>query len=553
MKLSNFEQFLDDRILQRGFDYFHNGQVVSLETSDDRHYRARVDGSEVYKVAVFLNQAGEIVDTDCDCPYDLGVYCKHQAAVFYALKNEESEGLPTSLVKEADLKSALVNQQKDDLIDIILELSEEYPEIEKRLLFKYAETKDEIAASKKLIREYINNAKRGGFIDWRHVDQAVQGAELTLEKAREKIKRGATESAVQLSLIVLTPVIKMLQYCDDSDGTAGMVMGEAINTIDTAVTTNIHQLNDKEQKKLFDSIIKEALKEQYDGWTDWRFSLLNVCTHFSKNRDLRVKLEKQLELLYKKADQTWSGEYDKAQVKLMQLIIIEKNDSEEAIEKFIYENIHFSDFREKAITNEFTKGNYEKVILLCKDGETADKATSPGLVKRWKEHRFQAYKMLGDVEKQRKLARELLYPNSFQYYIKLKELYPANEWEEVLKTMLEEFEKKPDQPSVYLDIIKEENLTSNILEFCKNHLSSITDLFPYLMENHLEGANQLFIQFIEISAQKATDRSGYKKVCSYIKIYKKAFGIIHSHKIIGELKQKYPRRPAFIDELGKIK
>jgi hypothetical protein len=38
--------------------------------------------SEVYKVDVFLDQDGEIVDTYCDCPYDLGVYCKHQGYSF---------------------------------------------------------------------------------------------------------------------------------------------------------------------------------------------------------------------------------------------------------------------------------------------------------------------------------------------------------------------------------------------------------------------------------------------------------------------------------------
>jgi hypothetical protein len=62
-----------------------------------------------------------------------------------------------------------------------------------------------------------------------------------------------------------------------------------------------------------------------------------------------------------------------------------------------------------------------------------------------------------------------------------------------------------------------------------------------------------YLGFNKVSAKKASNRGDYKKVCSYIKAYKKAFGVIHSHKLVGELKQKYPRRPAFLDELGKIK
>jgi uncharacterized Zn finger protein len=44
MKLSNFDQFLDERILQRGLDYYQNGQVGSLKTADGSHNKARVDG-----------------------------------------------------------------------------------------------------------------------------------------------------------------------------------------------------------------------------------------------------------------------------------------------------------------------------------------------------------------------------------------------------------------------------------------------------------------------------------------------------------------------------
>ncbi|MBT2697470.1 hypothetical protein J7E79_08595 [Bacillus sp. ISL-40] len=55
---------------------------------------------------------------------------------------------------------------------IILDLSDDFPEIEKQLLFKYTPHKDEISSAKKLITESINRAKRKGFIDWRHVAPA---------------------------------------------------------------------------------------------------------------------------------------------------------------------------------------------------------------------------------------------------------------------------------------------------------------------------------------------------------------------------------------------
>ena len=83
----------------------------------------------------------------------------------------------TSRSSEIDLKTILTNQNKEELMRIILDLSDDFPEIEKQLLFKYTLHKDEISSAKKLITESINRAKRKGFIDWRHVGPALQGAD----------------------------------------------------------------------------------------------------------------------------------------------------------------------------------------------------------------------------------------------------------------------------------------------------------------------------------------------------------------------------------------
>ncbi|MEY2191913.1 hypothetical protein AB7942_04125 [Neobacillus sp. BF23-41] len=130
----------------------------------------------------------------------------------------------TSRSSEIDLKTILTNQNKEELMRIILDLSDDFPEIEKQLLFKYTSHKDEISSAKKLITESINRAKRKGFIDWRHVAPALQGADLTLQKAQEKVDKGEWESAILLSLVVLSPVVKMLNFSDDSNGSIGDVM-----------------------------------------------------------------------------------------------------------------------------------------------------------------------------------------------------------------------------------------------------------------------------------------------------------------------------------------
>ena len=60
-----------------------------LKKLSENEYTADVEGSELYEVIVEMNDGGEIYDISCDCPYDMEDYCKHEAAVLYALRNKK--------------------------------------------------------------------------------------------------------------------------------------------------------------------------------------------------------------------------------------------------------------------------------------------------------------------------------------------------------------------------------------------------------------------------------------------------------------------------------
>ena len=554
VKLTNFEQWIEDKVLERGQGYFKKGKILNLTTSDDIQYKALVDGSEVYHVNIYLN-GDVVVNAYCDCPYDLNKYCKHKAAVLYALRDKRPEKHDLAMVEEQEKKgvnSIFQSQNKEDLINVILDLTEEFPDIEKRLIFKFSPDKEEISSAKKLIQEYISGAKRKGFIDWRHMGQALKGADLTLEKAQGKLDAGDTQNAALLSLIVLSPVVKMLQYADDSDGSAGSIINWALRITEKAVSASEKLLPEKEQKKLFEAILKESQKAVYDDWSDWRYDLLRICTRFSYHHELRKKLVKQLDNLLEKSGTSWNAKYDQKEVKLIQLEIIETCEGLDEARKFIYENTNISEFRKKAIAVELQIKDYKKVIQLCIEGEVVDKDYR-GLVHEWKEYRYQAYELLGDIEGQRRLGRELLFENEFKYFQKLKELYSMGEWETVLKEIVDEFGSQKYQPSAYVSILIQEGLTAQLLSYCQAHVLTITEYYPYLIKDYLKEVNDLFIQYINQSADEATDRKKYRKVCTLIKTYKKACGTIHSHQLITDLRGRHKKRPAFLEELARIR
>lgn len=559
MNLTNFMEFIDSKIIERGFDYYLEGRVKSLEKVEEDHYVALIEGSEIYSVEVLFASNGEILDSYCDCPYDWSEYCKHQVAVFYTLATQGLEEKDSKFIRtkpkaaKQDLIKILASLSKDQLITIIGNMIRQYPEFEQQLYVMYGSATEEITEAKKLIREYINKAKYRGFIEWDKTAYAMKGAWIVLDKAGEKAKGHDAAGAVTLSIAVLTVVVDVIQYCDDSDGEVGSVIGASLAIIDEAIHDSLDKLDTKEQTRLFDMLMKEALNKRYEGWDEWRFALLRICGYFCGNADLRIILEKQLDKqLNSNEGNDYHRKYKECEIKLIQFAIINKYDGQEMADRFIQANLKYSEFRQLAIENALKVKDYKKVLQLCFEGEELDKGYA-GLISKWKKYRFAAYQAQGDINNQRKLAMEFVLQNDFEYYKYLKEMYPPNEWPQQLEYLLTMFDKQPYQGEAYVSILIEESLDVRLLEYCKRNISQIEKLFPHIVRKHFEEVKWIFVNHIKQEAERANNRSNYRKVCAIIKKYQKACGSTSALNIIKELKETYPRRAAFIDELNRFR
>ncbi|OZU88066.1 hypothetical protein CIL03_13105 [Virgibacillus indicus] len=450
-----------------------------------------------------------------------------------------------------NLKTKISKLTKSELLELLVQLAETDENIETMLEYKLSTNTDEIKESKKLIRQYINRYKSKGFIMWRNVGPSLQGAEMVLEKGRGKLAAGEEEMAVRMGIAVLSIVVVMLQYADDSGGEVGNIINESLTLISDAASEAIETDEKRQQEKLFQHIMKESSHKRYDGWSEWRYDLLRIGAIFSIHTSMREKLEKRLgELLEGISDSTWSKTYEVKEIKLLQLEIFEVNQELEKAKQFIYSNLQYRPFREKAIEIALKDKSFEAAVELCKEGQAQDKQY-PGLVSQWKKYELQAYKALGDTKKQRGLLLEFVYSNDFEAYNELKELYDPEEWKVKVEEIFKIFEEK-GLKGIYAEIAKDEKRPDKLLHLCKKDIYQIQHLYPYLLNNYALEADELFKQFIRYQAEPAGDRKKYRSVCRVIKEYKAAFGDSKFLELKEELKEKYKRRPTFLDELDKV-
>ncbi|MEW9674262.1 SWIM zinc finger domain-containing protein [Ammoniphilus sp. 3BR4] len=242
MKLSELAHYIDPVILDRGRNYLLNGQIISLEKIGEWTFQAEVEGSEWYIVDVELDRAGEITRMECDCPYDFGPVCKHQAAVLLKLRGELSLELkkvsPHPSIPPKNLKDLLEDQSKDSLVQLLLSLAADSDVVEQRIKLHLSSADGSLALEecKKLIHTYIDTySDDHGFVSWRNVERAVEGAELVAEKAFGSLEDADRVLAVRMYLCIMEEMLELLESADDSGGTIGGLIERSLEGIQEAV------------------------------------------------------------------------------------------------------------------------------------------------------------------------------------------------------------------------------------------------------------------------------------------------------------------------------
>jgi hypothetical protein len=560
MKLSNLSYFIDPVILDRGREYIVGGHVILVEEVGNLFFRAEVQGSKLYEVYVELDEDGSVLSSECDCPYDYGPVCKHQAAVLLkfrdgttALPNSKKSALTSP---HKDLKKLLEAESKESLVALILSLMADSDTVKQRvnLHVSNAGRNEVLAECRKLIRSYINNyADNYGFVTWRSVGHAVKGAELAAEKAREAADDANWIGALRINLCILEEMVDMLQKADDSDGTVGGVIEDCLERIHELTMVN-DRIQQADREDLFRLLLEASKQPRFDGWPDWQLALLENASHLATTDDLRKKWDEHVSrMISGKRGDTWSDNYFAQRVAVMRYHIIQTYEGEDQAREYLNRHLYFSDFRELAIRNALNSGNYDEVIRLAEEGEAQDQAKDlRGLVKKWKQCRYEAYRRSGELELMRKLGEELVLEGDYSYYKQIKDTYPAAEWPSVYRNMLQKLEKDGWCGDIYTRILVEEQETARLLTYVKKQPARIEDFHPYLKQQFPVEVKELFRTHIIARAAQSRTRRQYQDVCRILRILEKAEGKEEAVQIVHTLVAKYPNKPAFRDELMKL-
>ena len=562
--LDQFEGYIDETILKRGLSYFKNGKVNEPEEIRKGVYEFIVRGTKNYTTLLTIKR-NVVKDYSCDCPYDMGPVCKHVAASIFFLQKEilgleqkstdrkKVRGMETVKKKTAaEQVNDLLNKiSHEDIKQYIREKAEQDSSFRNMFIASFAHQNE--SESKEIylkqIRTILNKAAdRYGFIDWSGMNYVGNVVAELLKTAQKHFANHNYKSCIFICLAVMEQMTAALQYSDDSNGEVSGSINDAYDILYNITSENI---DEGTRKLLFDYFVSAFEEEIYYDW-DWHFGMLELAVRILTDDNEAQRIVSQL-------DKKQFSDYGQETAQNIRLQIIIKTKGEKEAEKYLEQNISNSDFRSKVITNAIQNKNYDKAILIAKEGIKQNEKDKPGLLKDWYNLLLIIAQKQKDKDKVVEYARWLFVDNHSgeqDYYKILKDNVPPDKWTEFVEDILREVREENRSFSSYFisDIYIKECWWDRLLEMVKKNpsLTNISQYEKYLSKDYAVEITELYEEEIIKSLARSSDRNHYAEVCRYLRRMIKLGARDKVNSMVEKFKKEYARRPALLDELKKV-
>jgi len=567
MNLDDFEQQIDPKIVDRGYDYFLDDLVDGPELIDEDVWLAMVYGTNSYSVEIHTNpdNSRAIMNCSCDCPYDYGPICKHVVAVLYVMaEGEHSEPASPKKQKKTTPKDKIQevfkNTTQEDLKEFILDSIKSVDGFKNRFMAHFADRLDEDPDRqyRSIIRNYAKAAQdRYGFIDYRSAPTLTRPLWELNKKTTELLEAGKIRDSMSLCQALIEEVPVFIQQMDDSDGGAGDVVMMAFDSLDKIA----REASTEIKKELFKWCMQEFPQQKYH---DFGFD-----SHFLELLPLLVTSGEQEEQFFdlldrqmvREKENRWS-DFGVTQLIKAKVNYLREQKREQEVLDLLETHIRFPDFREQLADRALETKEFKKAQKLCLEGiDIAKENSHRGTVMRWQEKLFHIAKLENEEPAMRKWAETLFFNSSgnMQWYRALKATYQKQEWSEKCEELINHI-KGPDQRGGYgqattlAQIFVEEEYTDRLLKLIQLNARDISFVDHYagiLKKEYPYELLDLYEQGINEQAQQ-TGRKQYRQVAGWLRKMKKITGgDERAYALFKKILQEYNNRPAMKEELEK--
>ncbi|MER1987257.1 MAG: SWIM zinc finger family protein [Solibacillus sp.] len=531
MHINQFENNISKIFITRGKKYFRDGHVVELAQISPTAWRAEVERTDDYFVFVELVN-GRVATSVCNCPFD-GPYCKHEVAVYYAMR----EAL--AVKRKFTLPEAVRTQSKEALLTLFERMVHDYPTLKSYFdATAPRETSHERSvqeAGANIVRLIHEFSGYDGTISEDYVDEAFQGFSDVLEEAQDAVMDDPV-FAVRLLLVCQKELTSVQAACE------AYVWDELFGTIQQATFEVIAEIQDEAAAKCVTELLMDELQSVTSVQDDPSL-VLNMLIELSPFAGSRAQIEQKIkELVFPR---------DERAIYTLDLLLRLEADAE--IADYYTKEPLATGLRERLIDHAVAKNDVDAALLLCANGiNQAD--VSDYYKRNWLNKAFQLNGKQGNTHAQRFIAFELAVKGDMEDFTRLKSLYveDAELWRDMFENYLLTLEDNR-LPGHYAALLVQEEQWARLLRYCQVEPSRALNYASVLKPYYEAEVKELVSRYLQDKVHTLNSRGPYKGFANELLSYANSGYREHALALKASFMATYAKKRAFMEELQMIR
>lgn len=576
LTLKKFELQISDTLVHRGREYYENAAVVDLEEADEGCWHAEVIGNDTYTVKVALFKNDRIKSYSCDCPYD-GDICKHVVAVLFLMREEmENAAVLKKALPQNDFRTLLQKISLEEYQEFILAYAAENKKFKSLFEGHFADKDNNIDVGKKyteLLKSLIRSNSRGGFIDYRSVHGLTNEIGGLLNEGQQLIQKGNFRSAFLLLRSVLTEVIELIAYCDDSGGYIGDIINSSIELI--VVIAGTESIAMDLQKEIFNFAQLAISSPIYFDYGDFGYEMVDVY------QILALKLGKEDSYLNYIDSQIKKVSADKYSYRkdfflVRKIAFLKAVGNLSDAQQLLNQNLDIVDVRRGEVNSLIEKNDLSAAKELIVEGiEIAKRKDHPGTIDDWEKELLRIAILENDKRMIRHYTKHFAFDHGFDmvYYNQWKNTFTVPEWQKEIEKYIEEriedielqYQKNKGKawysPDTRLldslaPIYIEEKYWDRLLALMSREtdLDRLLQYHNYLLEIYPLQLLTIYLPAFERKGDVVGNRREYAALADKMQMVIQTIpeGKDEIIAVAEGINRKYPRRPAMVEELNTV-
>jgi hypothetical protein len=478
-------------------------------------------------------------------------------------------------MEDAQLKDLLKKIDAKELREFILVHAALNSDFKTEVQVYFSDQDDQIdlvANYRSLVHGIIGKYGDRGYITYRRAFDVSSEINRLTEKGYFFAQKQDFHKAFHIAKALLLPTTELIEHTDDSGDCIGGCIDYIIELM-ALIAKEGMDVNGLPQE-IVDFLSTELQNKLYFSYGPYGYDLFDIfqslSIHLKKTDEYLDFISNQLSKLNPSKD-----EYEIKQLKIRQIEFLREIGHLDEANKLISKNMDLVEVRKEEVDKLISIQEYQTAKKLIRDGiEIAEAKNHPGTVKEWRKDLLQIAVLEKEIHSIRTISKTLAFDRWFNrmFYNQWKSTFPDDDWKSVIEETI--VERTAETTAEYKRLFRnlnnlnhallrelgpifiEEKYLDRLLNLVQKvrSLKTVLEYHPFLYPHFPDELIEMYVPMFLKKGETANDRSGYADLVREMKKVIKDIpsGAAQIKAVAQQLREKFPRRPAMLDELSRL-